>query len=96
MASSALKHTPKLSGPASAEAPRGPTGFPSGNADERELLLSWLAFLRGAVLRKIEGVSDDQARWRPDGQLISLLGIVNHLTHVEWRWIDGSMRGQGR
>jgi len=21
-----------------------------------------------------------------------LLGIVNHLTHVEWRWIDGGMR----
>jgi len=25
--------------------------------------------------------------------LISLLGIVNHLTHVEWRWIDGSSVG---
>jgi len=25
--------------------------------------------------------------------LLSLLGIVNHLTHVEWRWIDGGMRG---
>jgi uncharacterized damage-inducible protein DinB len=22
-----------------------------------------------------------------------LLGIVNHLTHVEWRWIDGAMLG---
>ena len=30
----------------------------------------------------------------PDGALISLLGIVNHLTHVEWRWIDGAMLGQ--
>ncbi len=26
--------------------------------------------------------------------LISLLGIVNHLTRVEWRWIDGTMRGE--
>ena len=69
-------------------------GFPDGNPDERELLLSWLNYLRGAVFRKIEGLTDDQARWRPDGQLISLLGIVNHLTHVEWRWIDGGMRGQ--
>jgi len=32
------------------------------------------------------------ARWTPNGKLISLLGIVNHLTHVEWRWIDGAMR----
>jgi uncharacterized damage-inducible protein DinB len=68
--------------------------FPTGNPDERELLLSWLGFLRGAVLRKIAGLSDMDARWTPDGGLISLLGIVNHLTHLEWRWIDGAMRGE--
>jgi uncharacterized damage-inducible protein DinB len=68
--------------------------FPVGNPDERELLLSWLGFLRGAVLRKIDGLSDADARWTPDGKLISLLGIVNHLTHLEWRWIDGAMRGE--
>jgi uncharacterized damage-inducible protein DinB len=70
----------------------GPT-FPAGNPDERELLLSWLAWLRGAVLRKLDGLDEVDARWTPDGALISLLGIVNHLTHVEWRWIDGAMRG---
>jgi uncharacterized damage-inducible protein DinB len=58
------------------------------------LFLRWLGFLRGAVLRKVDGLTDDQARWTPDGALISLLGIVNHLTHVEWRWIDGGMLGQ--
>jgi len=69
--------------------------LPVGQPDERELLLSWLGFLRGAVVRKIEGLrSGDDARWTPDDKLISLLGIVNHLTHVEWRWIDGGMRGQ--
>ena len=26
--------------------------------------------------------------------MISLLGIVNHLTHAEWRWIDGGMLGE--
>jgi uncharacterized damage-inducible protein DinB len=67
--------------------------FPVGNPDERELLLGWLAWLRGAVLRKIDGLDDNDARWTPDGGLISLLGIVNHLTHVEWRWIDGAMGG---
>ena len=71
-----------------------PTDLPPGTTDERELLLSWLAWLRGAVLRKVEGVSDDEARWRPAGALISLLGIVNHLARVEWRWIDGGMLGQ--
>ena len=68
-------------------------GFPAGSSDERELLLNWLGYLRGAVLRKSAGISDEQARWRPD-TLISLLGIVNHLTHVESRWIDGGIRGQ--
>ena len=69
-------------------------GFPTGTPDERELLLKWLTYLRGAVVRNIEGLSDTDARWTPDGALISVLGIVNHLTHVEWRWIDGAMLGQ--
>jgi uncharacterized damage-inducible protein DinB len=68
--------------------------FPSATPDERELYLRWLAYLRGAVLRKIEGLGEADARWTPDGKLISLLGVVNHLTHVEWRWIDGGMRGR--
>lgn len=68
--------------------------YPSGDLDERELLLGWLDFLRGAVLRKMNGLTDDDARWRPEGRLIPLLGVVNHLTAVEWRWIDGGMLGQ--
>lgn len=73
--------------------PKNDVEFPAGTPDERELYLRWLKFLRGAVLHKLDGLSDEQARWTPDGALISLLGIVNHLTHVEWRWIDGGMRG---
>jgi uncharacterized damage-inducible protein DinB len=66
---------------------------PPGNPDERELLLSWLGYLREAVVRKVDGLSDPDGRWTPEGGLIPLLGIVNHLTHVEWRWIDGGMLG---
>ena len=69
-------------------------GFPTGNTDERELLLSWLAYLRGAVVRNVEGLTDGEARWTPDGALISVLGVMNHLTRVEWRWIDGGMFGR--
>ena len=68
--------------------------FPTGTSDERELFLRWLGYLRGAIMRKIEGLSDEDARLRPDGKLISLLGIVNHLTHMEWRWIEGGMLGR--
>jgi Protein of unknown function (DUF664) len=68
--------------------------FPGGNPDEVELFLSWLAFLRGAVLRKAIGITDEQARWQPDGKLLPLVGIVHHLTNVERRWIDGAMLGE--
>ena len=61
--------------------------------DERELLLAWLAHLRTSILANLEDLTEEQARWTPDGALISLLGIVNHLTHVEWRWLDGTLRG---
>jgi hypothetical protein len=67
--------------------------FPDGVADERELLLRWLSFLRHAVLRKVDGLTEVQARWRPGSALLPLAGIVNHLTHVEWRWIDGGFLG---
>lgn len=68
-------------------------GFPVDHpGDEKELLLDWLDFLRGAVARKTS-VGDQHAHWRPDNRLLSLIGIVNHLTHVEWRWIDGGFLG---
>jgi len=70
-----------------------PTGFPVGSTDERELLLQWLGYQRGAVVRNLEGLDDRQARWTPDGGLLPLLGIVHHLTRVEWRWIEGGFRG---
>lgn len=67
--------------------------FPSDDADERELYLIWLDFLRGAVLRNISGLSEEEAHRRPDGKLLPLAGIVNHLIGVERRWIDGGMLG---
>ncbi len=69
-------------------------GDPDPTPDEGELFLNWLSFLRAAVVSRLDGLDEDQARWRPDGdKLIALLGIVNHLAHVEWRWIDGVFLG---
>jgi hypothetical protein len=68
-------------------------GFPSGSDDEKELLLQSLHYFRGSVSRKLDGLDDIHARWRPNDRLIALLGVVNHLTHVEWRWIDGGFCG---
>lgn len=47
-------------------------GFPVDHpGDEKELLLDWLDFLRGAVARKTS-VGDQHAHWRPDNRLLSL------------------------
>ena len=67
--------------------------FPSDHGDEKELLLDWLGYLRGAVRRNLEGVAEDDAHRRPEGRLLPLAGIVNHLVGVERRWIDGTMLG---
>jgi uncharacterized damage-inducible protein DinB len=69
------------------------TPQPPAIADEREQLLAWLGYLRASILRKLEDLTEEQARWTPDGALISVLGVVNHLTHVEWRWLDGTLLG---
>lgn len=67
--------------------------FPKGSPDDAELLVQFSSYVRGAVLRNVAGISDEQARWTPDGRLISLLGILNHLTHMERRWMDGGFEG---
>jgi uncharacterized damage-inducible protein DinB len=84
-------------------------GLPAGNEqDSHKLLLAWLNYHRGAILRKAyvepynpdatQLISDDAAR-KPiklaDGRLIgiSILGLLNHLTHMEKRWVDGVFLG---
>ena len=58
--------------PVKKRSPQADTGdmvFPTGNPDEREMLLMWLDYLRGAVIRKVEGLNEDDARWTPEGRL---------------------------
>jgi uncharacterized damage-inducible protein DinB len=68
--------------------------YPDPAPEEGELFVRWLDFLRGSLIKKLDGLSEEQARWHPDGKLLSVLGVVNHLTYVEWRWIDGAFVGQ--
>lgn len=57
--------------------------------DERELLLRFLQGQRADVVATAAGLTDAQAGWTPEGRLLPIAGIINHLTHVESRWIDG-------
>ncbi len=63
-------------------------------ANERELLLGYLRAQRGDVVRSADGLNEGQLRWTPDNRLLPIIGVINHLTHVEWRWINGRYLGE--
>ena len=66
---------------------------PAPTADEAEILLGFIRWQREQVVAAAGGLSEAQLRWTPDGKLLPIIGIVNHLSHVEWRWIEGRYLG---
>ena len=66
------------------------TPLPSSKAfgeDERSVLLGYLTYHRTVLARKIEGLSDEEARRAacPPSSL-TLLGLIRHMTDVERWW----------
>ena len=49
---------------------------------------------RAAIMRKLSGVSDQDARRSPTASALSLLAIVKHLGHVERRWFQAVLAGR--
>lgn len=39
------------------------------------------------------GLTDEQLRWQPEHRLIPIGAVINHLTHMEWRWVEGRYLG---
>jgi hypothetical protein len=66
---------------------------PAPTADERELLLGFVRWQREQVVATTDGLTEAQLRWTPDGALVPIIGVVNHLVHMEWRWIEGRYLG---
>jgi hypothetical protein len=66
---------------------------PTPTAGERELLLGYARWQREQVVATTIGLTEEELRWTPDGQLLPIIGIVNHLAHMEWRWIEGRYLG---
>ncbi|WP_413105551.1 DinB family protein [Streptomyces sp. Inha503] len=56
-------------------------------SDARELLLGYLAWYREALMRKLSGLSDAQLRTPVQPLGWSPLGLVQHLSWVERRWM---------
>lgn len=67
--------------------------YPPNDADEREMLLGWLAFQRGSLVSKLDGLNEADARSVPLPGANSVLGLVKHLAGAEARWIDGVFLG---
>jgi hypothetical protein len=58
------------------------------------MLRGWLDLYRDIMVYKIEGLDEDQARFRPAPDAISLLNLIVHLTGVERRWFEHVIAGR--
>lgn len=69
---------------------------PPPAADEREMLSGWLDWLRATVHVKCEGLADSDAHraYLPSSPLVTIGGVVSHLTATERGWFVGSFLGE--
>lgn len=67
---------------------------PTDLADPVELLLQYLDYYRATVLRKLEGLTDEQLRTSRVPSGWSPLGLVKHLAYVELRWMRWGFTGE--
>ncbi|MEV8441969.1 GNAT family N-acetyltransferase [Actinosynnema sp. NPDC051121] len=63
-------------------------------ADPRDLLTAYLDFHRDAVLRRIDGLAEDDLRTGPLPSGRTPLAVVEHLAHLELRWLRWCFRGE--
>ncbi|MGF1429827.1 DinB family protein [Kitasatospora sp. LaBMicrA B282] len=61
---------------------------------ERDALCGFLDKQRAALLRKLDGVSDEAARLAPTASSLSLLGLVKHSALWERRWFQIIVAGR--
>jgi hypothetical protein len=62
--------------------------------NERDALASFLDRQRAALVRKVRGVSDADARRAPTASSLSLLGLLKHSAVWEDRWFQGIVAGR--
>ena len=69
---------------------------PLNDGDEMETALAFLAFARGCVLKKVDGLDEEQVRRRLVVSDTTLLGLVQHLTDAERYWFGYTLAGDQR
>jgi uncharacterized damage-inducible protein DinB len=68
--------------------------YPNTSGTETQLLGEYLDWYRTAILRKIEGASDETLRARVVPSQTTLLGLVKHLAWVEIGWFQEVFAGR--
>lgn len=64
--------------------------------DERTMLTVWLDYQRATLLWKCEGVEpEDMVRRSVPPSKLSLLGLLRHMTFVEWSWFEKCFAATG-
>ena len=66
---------------------------PRNDTGELETALAFLAFARSCVLKKLDGLDDEQLRRRLVVSDTTLLGLVQHLTDGERYWFGHTFTG---
>jgi Protein of unknown function (DUF664) len=61
---------------------------------EREVLEAFLDFHREVLVRKVSGISEQQARLRRVPSKTTLAGLVKHMTGVERGWFQRVLAGR--
>ena len=61
---------------------------------ELQALLGTLEDQRAGVLKKLAGLSDEDARRSTVGSGTNLAGLIQHLTFVESKWFEGTVAGR--
>jgi uncharacterized damage-inducible protein DinB len=61
---------------------------------ERDVLEAFLDFYREVMVRKVSGISEDQARQRLVPSLTTLAGLVRHMIGVERGWFQRVLAGR--
>jgi uncharacterized damage-inducible protein DinB len=67
---------------------------PPRSADEATTLHGFLDFYRSVMARKLEGLSEEQARSTPTASSLSVGGLVHHLAWVEVWWFRMVFAGE--
>ncbi|MBC9726872.1 DinB family protein [Streptomyces sp. TRM68367] len=68
--------------------------IPQMTGDERAMLESWLAYHRGTLELKCQGLDDAQVRLASaEPSALTLLGLAQHLAEIERNWVQRVVGG---